>query len=147
MKTRELVELLRSHPSDKLQFVLPGGQCVPSHFHVTEVARVDKVFIDCGGTQRQSVSCQLQLWYANDLDHKLHAETLASIMDLAQPILKSDELSVEIEYGQQISSLYTVTNAIVAFGTIQFLLSGKQTDCLAKEKCGTSDGSTDSVCC
>ena len=32
-----------------IAFQLPNGELVPSHFHVTEVGKVTKHFIDCGG--------------------------------------------------------------------------------------------------
>ena len=36
-----------------VSFILPNGQFVPSHFHVTEVGVISKNFIDCGGTLRE----------------------------------------------------------------------------------------------
>ena len=38
---------------DKIAFQLPNGSLVPSHFHVTEVGKVSKHFIDCGGSIRK----------------------------------------------------------------------------------------------
>ena len=35
-----------------ISFKLPNGDLVPNHFHVTEVGRVTKNFIDCGGKIR-----------------------------------------------------------------------------------------------
>ena len=35
---------------ETISFKLPDGSLVPSHFHVTEVGKVTKHFIDCGGT-------------------------------------------------------------------------------------------------
>ena len=35
-----------------ITFQLPNGDLVPRHFHVTEVGKVTKHFIDCGGTVR-----------------------------------------------------------------------------------------------
>ena len=35
-----------------IAFQLPNGELVPSHFHVTEVGKITKHFIDCGGTIR-----------------------------------------------------------------------------------------------
>ena len=33
---------------DKIAFMLPNGKLVPSHFHVTEIGKISKHFIDCG---------------------------------------------------------------------------------------------------
>ncbi len=37
----------------KITFQLPNGELVPNHFHVTEVGKITKNFIDCGGTLRR----------------------------------------------------------------------------------------------
>ena len=49
----ELKTILQKYPDRKLRFVLPNEQAIPSHFHVTEVGRVSKEFIDCD----ESSSC------------------------------------------------------------------------------------------
>ena len=36
---------------DTIAFQLPNGELVPTHFHVTEVGKISKHFIDCGGMQ------------------------------------------------------------------------------------------------
>ena len=36
-----------------LAFELPDGSLVPNHFHITEVGKVTKHFIDCGGVIRK----------------------------------------------------------------------------------------------
>ncbi len=51
MKISELKNILKG--SQELTFKLPDGSLVPNHFHVTEVGKIDKNFIDCGGTIRQ----------------------------------------------------------------------------------------------
>ena len=45
-----------------LHFVLPDEQAIPSHFHITEIALVDKTYIDCGGTKRHEQIVTMQLW-------------------------------------------------------------------------------------
>ncbi|MEI7863404.1 MAG: DUF6428 family protein, partial [Planctomycetota bacterium] len=37
--------------------MLPDKSFVPAHFHITEVGRVQKDFIDCGGTVRSATTC------------------------------------------------------------------------------------------
>ena len=48
----EFKQILAAHPGHTLRFVLPNGEAIPPHAHVTEVARVDKHYVDCGGTRR-----------------------------------------------------------------------------------------------
>ena len=76
----------------------------------------------------------------------MYANKLTKILNLAESILKAEELSVEIEFGQSVASMYTVGNVVAAFGTLQFFLVGKATDCLAKDKCGV-EGCTDARAC
>ena len=83
MTLTELKQTLAAHPDLPLRFVLPDGQLVPAHAHVTEVARVDKHFVDCGGTRRAESYCRLQVWVADDTDHRLPAAKLHRILGLA----------------------------------------------------------------
>lgn len=146
MNIEQLTSLLQSNRHSSLKFILPDGDVIPPHFHLTEVGRVEKNFIDCGGTKRQSVSCLLQLWTANDLDHRLVTDKLLNIIEMAAPLLQSDQLPIEIEYGESVAATYTIGDVVSAFGEVRFALLGKQTDCLAKEKCGV-DGCCDTQGC
>lgn len=146
MNVHEFNQALQQNGATQLQFILPSGVPIPDHFHVTEVGRVDKNFIDCGGTQRAVASCILQVWTAQDTDHRLVPSKLAKIMSLAAPILQSEDLPVEVEYGEEAAVQYTVDHFEAAFGTLRFVLASKRTDCLAKDKCGV-DGCNTSGCC
>ena len=73
MKLCELKPHLVANPAAHLRFSLPDGSRVEAHAHVTEVARIDKRFVDCGGTVRNDSFCRLQTWVANDVDHRLPA--------------------------------------------------------------------------
>ncbi len=78
---------------DKIGFQLPDGSLVPAHFHVTEIGKVSKQFIDCGGTMRQEEVVNFQLWNAQDYDHRLHPEKLLHIIELSEKALKLGEPS------------------------------------------------------
>ncbi|WP_372753631.1 DUF6428 family protein [Labilibaculum sp.] len=112
-------------------FQLPNGELVPKHFHVTEVGKITKHFIDCGGTVRNDEVVNFQLWNANDYDHRLHPEKLLNIIKLSEKILKIEDLEIEVEYQAD-----TIGKFGLDFDGKNFLLTSKQTDCLAKEKCG-----------
>ncbi|WP_373708861.1 DUF6428 family protein [Kaistella sp.] len=116
---------------DKIAFQLPNGELVPNHFHVTEVGKVTKHFIDCGGTVRNEKVVNFQLWNANDYDHRLHPEKLLSIIELSERILGIEDLDIEVEYQGN-----TIGKFGLDFDGKNFLLTNKQTDCLAKDKCG-----------
>lgn len=117
---------------DTIAFQLPDGSLVPSHFHVTEVGKITKHFIDCGGTVRNEEVVNFQLWNANDYDHRFHPEKLGHIIELSEKVLNIDEgLEIEVEYQGE-----TIQNFGVLFDGKHYLLDTKQTDCLAKDQCG-----------
>jgi hypothetical protein len=128
---------LRRHPAKNVRLLLPDGDPIPAEFHVTEVGHLVRSFIDCGGTIRRVETCLLQAWVAgNDPDHRLSAEKLARILEMAAPVVPSDSLEVEIEYQPCCVAHYTVDQAEPVGGELLFHLAHKQTDCLAREACG-----------
>jgi len=129
MKLSEIKSRLQE--IDTIGFQLPNGSFVPGHFHVTEVGRVSKHFIDCGGTVRKEEVANFQLWEANDYDHRLHPEKLVNIIELSQRVLGLEDLEVEVEYQGD-----TIGKYGLEFDGKHFLLTTKLTDCLAKDKCG-----------
>jgi hypothetical protein len=116
---------------ETIGFQLPDGALVPNHFHVTEIGKITKHFIDCGGTVRNEEVVNFQLWNANDYDHRLHPEKLLSIIQLSEKILKIEDLEIEVEYQAD-----TIGKFGLDFDGKNFLLTTKQTDCLAKTNCG-----------
>ncbi len=117
----------------KISFQLPNGTLVPNHFHVTEVGKITKNFIDCGGTIRREELANFQLWNANDYDHRLHPEKLLNIIELSEKILGIGDLEIEVEYQAE-----TIGKFGLDFNGENFMLTSKQTNCLAKDQCGIS---------
>jgi hypothetical protein len=136
MNVNELHNLLAAHPGEKMHFMLPDKSFVPAHFHITEVGRVQKDFIDCGGTVRSATTCLLQVWVAHDVAHRLETTKLAKIIEIAQPLLGSDQLPMEIEYEGEAISQYPLGGAESTPSGLLFYLGSKHTACLAPEKCG-----------
>lgn len=117
---------------ETIAFQLPDGSLVPNHFHVTEVGKITKNFIDCGGTVRKEEVANFQLWEADDYDHRLHPEKLLHIIELSEKILDMDDnLKIEVEYQGATIGKYGLD-----FDGKNFLLTTKLTDCLAKDQCG-----------
>ncbi len=123
---------LKNHLSelDSFQITLPNGEFIPAHFHITEVGLITRDFIDCGGTRRTEQWINMQLWTAEDFDHRLAPSKLLGILEMAQDQLELDDLSIEMEYQSG-----TIGRFGVDFDNGIFKLSAKHTDCLAKEKC------------
>jgi hypothetical protein len=134
--------VLSGNPAAALHLMLPDGDFVPAHFHVTEVGRVQKDFIDCGGTVRSSTACVLQVWVADDADHRLDTTKLAGILRLAAPVLKSADLPVEVEYEDGRVSQFPVSAAEVTPAGVLLHLGSKHTACLAPDRCGVGPAGT-----
>jgi len=129
MKLSEFKTVLRNMKT--IVFQLPNGEFVPHHFHVTEVGKITKHFIDCGGTVRKEQVVNFQLWDANDYKHRLHPEKLLQIIEFSEKGLNIPDLNIEVEY----QSL-TIGKYGLDFNGQYFQLTNKQTDCLAKDNCG-----------
>ncbi|NNT71552.1 hypothetical protein HKT18_04900 [Flavobacterium sp. IMCC34852] len=130
MKLSQIKKELKSLST--IAFQLPNGDLVPNHFHVTEVGKVTKHFIDCGGVVRKEEVVNFQLWEANDYDHRLHPEKLVHIIELSEAKLQIPDLEIEVEYQMK----DTIGKFNLDFDGTNFLLTSKQTDCLAKDNCG-----------
>jgi hypothetical protein len=135
MKIADLKHALANHPEANIRFRLPDGLLVAAHAHVTEAARVDKNFVDCGGTFRKESVCRLQTWVHDDLGHRLKAGKLLRILEKAGKVLLTDELEVDVEHELTYISQFPVV-AVDALGDeIVFELSTRHAACLAMELC------------
>lgn len=135
MTTRHFLDLLASHSDRHILFVMPDGGRVPAHFHVTEVGHLAKSFVDCGGTRRTTGSCLLQLWVADDTEHRLKASKLLTIFGRADGLLPGVDLPVEIEFEAPVLTQLPLTHCDVLDRELVFHTEYKHTDCLAKELC------------
>lgn len=129
MKLSEIKTTLKDLQT--IAFELPDGTLVPKHFHVTEVGKVTKHFIDCGGTLRNEEVVNFQLWNADDYDHRLHPGKLLKIIELSEKVLEIPDLEIEVEYQGTSIEKYGLD-----YDGKNFLLTSKHTDCLARESCG-----------
>ncbi|MBC8009849.1 MAG: hypothetical protein H7067_07110 [Burkholderiales bacterium] len=135
MPISALKAALAAAPSLPLTVVWTDGEEIEPHFHVTEVGRVQKDFVDCGGTVRRLVSCLLQTWVGDDLDHRITAGKLLKALEHAAPVLGDEDLPVELEY-ETCNVVQLVVASVKNDGDRLVLqLGSKHTDCLAKELC------------
>lgn len=135
MTLSEVKTALQNTPS--VRFELPDGEFVAPHFHVTEVGKLDKHFIDCGGTVRHELRVAFQLWEANDYDHRLHPVKLLNIISLSEEKLQLGDWEVEVEYQGR-----SIEKFALDFAGDRFRLLAKETDCLAKGRCGLPEEKT-----
>lgn len=136
MKLAALKGMLAQHPDAMIRFRLPNGQNVAAHAHVTEVAQINKRFIDCGGTLREDTLCRLQTWVAEDFEHRLTAKKLLGILNKADgTVLKGDDMEVDVEHELEFVSQFPLESVRAAGDTLELELTERHTACLAPDKC------------
>src|SRR4051794_11367920 len=135
MKLSEFKQLLAQHSGRNIRFVLPTGTRIPPQAHVTEVARIDKRFIDCGGTFRTEFTCRLQTWFSDDTSHRLTSGKLLGILEKSAAFLETENLEVDVEYEAPFISQFPVTRLAAEAEILEIHLGTKHTACLAEDKC------------
>ena len=144
VKLSDLRAVLEQHPDTLPRFVLPDGDYIPAHAHVTEVGHVLKNFIDCGGVMGKSETVLLQTHVGQDTDHRLKADRFAKILQLGRRVLPHDELEVEIEYDCCVVAQYPISEVKAANQHLDLILGTRRTQCLANERRKTEGA--DSCC-
>lgn len=134
MKLSELRTVLEQHPNTLPRFVLPDGDSIPPHVHVTEVGHVLKNFIDCGGVTGKSESVVLQTHVGQDTEHRLRSDRFAKILQLGERVLPHDQLDVEVEYDCCVVAQYPILDARPAGDHVDLVLDKRHTQCLAQER-------------
>lgn len=130
-----LKRALTAAPELPLTVLWPDGDPIEAHFHVTEIGRVQKDFVDCGGTVRRVVTCLLQTWVGDDTDHRITGGKLLRAFAAAEPIFGSADLPVELEYEACNVVQLTVVAVEREADRLVIRLGKKHTDCLAKDVC------------
>lgn len=136
LKLSTFRNLLESHREKQFRLMLPNENAIPVCFHITEVAQIQKRFIDCGGKLHSTQTCQLQAWVWRDTEHRLLAGKMADVLRLASKALLLDEdLELEFEYEDTVISQYPVAAYRITKDEVILNLEYKHTDCLAKDVC------------
>jgi hypothetical protein len=126
---KSAIELLQAQANPI--FIQLNGIPIEAHYHITEIGLVLKNYVDCGGVVRQERKATMQIWLANDTDHRLSAQKLQDIIEKSEQLfgLKDEELEVEFQ-GQ------TIENYGLSVQDFGFQFTAKQTTCLAPDHCG-----------
>lgn len=135
MNLQDFAKALNENPDKQISFVFPNGLELPRHFHITEIGKVVKDFVDCGGTRRSTEACMLQTLVAKDTDHRLSTTKLAGIVEKASLLGLTDTTPVEAEVQGETIGIFAVDQATVNQDRILFSLAPKSTACLAPDAC------------
>lgn len=134
MKLSDLHAALKKYHQTYPRFVLPNGEPIPPHAHITEVGHVVKNFIDCGGVIGKNETVILQTHIGGDTDHRLTSRRLAKILQLGERVLPHDQFEVAVEYDCCVVSQYPVEETKRDGDYLDVYLGRSRTQCLARER-------------
>jgi hypothetical protein len=151
MKINLLLSILQN--KNNITFMCPDRKPIPYHMHITEVAKVEKDFYDCGGIRRKKSYATIQVWVGNDVEHRLSSQKLINILENLSECDRDLELFVEYDFTTV--GLYRIDEIIIPMQQnmsnydIIIQLARTTTDCLAPEKCGLkqSKNTCSTGCC
>jgi Family of unknown function (DUF6428) len=134
MTLHKLHTVLHANPKLFPRFMLPNGDYIPAHAHVTEVGHVVRNFIDCGGLTGREEKVVLQTHVGNDTDHRLQSDRFAKILELGNHVIPSADLEVDVEYDCCVVAQYPITEAIPGGEHLNLILQRGRTQCRARER-------------
>ena len=144
MKYEALKSALERYPTTFPRFVLPNGDYVPPHAHVTEVGHVIRNFIDCGGLTGKEEKVVLQTHVGNDADHRLRSDRFAKILRLGNQVIPSADLDVDVEYDCCVVAQHPIAEAAPDGEHLNLILQRGRTQCRARER---RENETAAGCC
>src|SRR5947208_12777287 len=134
MTFHDLENALEANPELFPRFVLPDGDYIPAHAHLTEVGHLVRNFIDCGGLTGKEEKVVLQTHVGNDTDHRLRSERFAKILQLGNRVIPSADLDVEVEYDCCVVAQYPIAEATPDGEDLNLILQRRRTQCRARER-------------
>jgi Family of unknown function (DUF6428) len=144
MKLRDLQTALEANSNRLPRFVLPDGDYIPAHAHVTEVGHVVRNFIDCGGLTGKEETVVLQTHVGNDTAHRLRSDRLAKILGLGNRVIPNSDLNVDVEYDCCVVAQYPIAEAQPRGQYLDLILERGRTQCRARER---REAETAGGCC
>jgi hypothetical protein len=134
MTLHDLQSALKANPKLFPRFVLPDGDYIPAHAHVTEVGHVVRNFIDCGGLTGKEEKIVLQTHVGSDIDHRLRSDRFAKILQLGNRVVPNADLDVDVEYDCCVVAQYPIAEAAPDGDHLNLMLRRSRTQCRARER-------------
>jgi uncharacterized protein DUF6428 len=144
MTLYDLQNALEANPKRFPRFVLPDGDYIGAHAHVTEVGLVVRNFIDCGGLVGKEEKIVLQTHVGNDTDHQLRSDRFAKILQLGSRVIPRADLDVDVEYDCCVVAQYPIAEARPDGQHLNLILRRGRTQCRARER---RESETAAGCC
>jgi hypothetical protein len=140
----ELQLALEQHPERFPRFVLPNGDYIPAHAHITEVGHLVRTFIDCGGVTGKEEKVLLQAHVGDDTEHRLRSDRFSKILRLGTRVLPSADLDVAVEYNCCVVAQYPITDVRPEGQYLDLILQRGGTQCRPQER---QKNKTATACC
>jgi hypothetical protein len=134
MTFHDLQNAVDANPKRFPRFVLPSGDYIPAHAHVTEVGRVVRNFVDCGGLTGQEEKVVLQTHVGDDTDHRLRSDRFAKILRFGDRVIPNANLDVDVEYDCCVVAQYPITEATPDGEHLNLILQRGRTQCRERER-------------
>ena len=151
MTLHDLQNALEANPKRFPRFVLPDGDYIAAHAHVTEVGHVVRNFIDCGGLTGKEEKVVLQTHVGNDTDHRLRSDRFAKILQLGNRVIPRADLDVDVEYDCCVVAQYPIAEATPEGEHLNLILERGRTQCRARERRNSEAAArccaTSAACC
>ncbi len=151
MTFSDLLNALKADPQRLTRFVLPNGEYIPAHAHVTEVGHLVRNFIDCGGLTGNEEKVVLQTHVGSDTNHRLRSDRFANILQLGSRVIPSANLDVNVEYDCCVVAQYPMAEAKPDGEHLNLILRRNRTQCRARERresqAATECCATSAACC
>ena len=151
MNFHDLQSALQTNPKLFPRFVLPNGDYIPAHAHVTEVGYLVRNFIDCGGLTGKEEKVVLQTHVGNNTDHRLRSDRFAKILQLGNRVIPSPNLDIDVEYDCCVVAQYPIADAKPDGEHLKLILGRGRTQCRARERRESQTGAdcctTSPACC
>ena len=132
MTLHTLQNALEANPNRFPRFVLPDGDYIPAHTHVTEVGHVIRNYIDWGGLTGREEKVVLQTHVGDDTDHRLRSDRLAKILRIGNRVIPSADLNVDVEYDCCVVAQYPVLETKTDSEHLNVILRSGRTQCRAR---------------
>jgi hypothetical protein len=136
MNLKQLLSHLAANFLLPVSIRLPDGSMVPPHFHITEVGVVAKNSKDCGGENMSSAKAYMQIWVANDVEHRLLCKKFFDIIGKCVNQIIVDTMEVDFEYQNGTINTFKLDGLSVESDTIVLILGNYYTACMSPDKCG-----------
>ncbi|MGB5554091.1 MAG: DUF6428 family protein [Flavobacteriaceae bacterium] len=141
MKTKEILSLLKEHPTKSLLFEYKKDHFVAPNYHITEVKNISVDSVDCGAGVDFWKETIIQLYESTEEKDRQYmtAEKALSILNRVDGI-KPMEKEVEVKFEYSNPNFHTAQLFVHCYSVTDnkliITLGVEKTDCKAKDTCG-----------